>query len=1617
MPEGEIIVVLGMHRSGTSAIAGILEQLGVALGNKLLPASDDNPKGYWEDIDTLALNEKLLSLLGSSYDQLDLPWDFKNPDAHVSELQIRAAQILGRKVAQYGSPWAFKDPRTSRLLRFWQPVIRSCGFKAKYVIALRNPLSVAVSLEKRNQIPAEKAYLLWLLHMLPAVLHSSGASRVIVEYDRLLADPHFELGRVARALALPPPSLDQSLELLDPTLRHGDFTSENLSLDCRVGEDLRRTYDLLSRAARDELQLDDLELKRSLETIYGTLEKHVAAFHYANRLEADKVRLYLQIGERDRQIEQLKNTLTEKSSAAQELQARINSVRAILSDAERNPVSAIGSGKQPWLASDTPRTTDVEEQIRRIIHVSELLMNRTAELELTVASRESELEFSRDKISASNQEQNSLREILSAQEADNASLKTTLSLLYEELGSVREMLSLRNEELTSVREMLLLRDKELESLHESLSLRLNEVASLTEAVSLRDGTIESLRREVTDAQRTINSARETVAFYQDAAPKLQGAIASLKSSMSWRITAPLRFVYGQILRLSHRFESILSRPASSIAAASPKLPVSEPLLPHQREPNESNADYLGEETSPPVGFESDITLVAFYLPQFHPIPENDRWWGKGFTEWANVARSEPQFRGHYQPHLPGELGFYDLRVKDVQLRQAALARSYGIGAFCFYFYWFGGTRLLELPIEQYANSPEIDLPFCLCWANEHWTRSWDGVAQDVLISQRHSPDDDLAFIEYVSQYMRNPRYLRIHGRPVLLVYRPSSLPDIRATADRWRSWARRNGLGELYLVYPQSFEVRDPADYGFDAATEFPPNLTGPPVLTDEVRRQNPEFSGIVYDWRALVERSRNYTVPTYKLFRGVCPSWDNTPRRHQSATIFVNSSPQAYQEWLNNAANETRQRLPPEERLIFVNAWNEWAEGAHLEPDTRYGYGWLHATRQALMSARPPEEQAFFARIVVVTHDAYPHGAQLIALNIVRELACSLKCQVEVVCLGDGPLQRQFAQYGRLHNFAGKDPDSADARDLAADLFRRGFRHALVNTTVSGLFLSTLKEAGVRCLSLVHELRQLIIDYRLQRHAKAIATDADCVVFPAPQVRDFFSEFASIPEERAIVRPQGLLHRNRYLDEGRDFARAELRRRLRLPDNAHIVIGVGYGDLRKGTDYFLQIAHWTARRDSTAHFVWVGHWEPAMRQDFENLAAKDEIIARHVHVAGFQEDTALFYAGADLFALTSREDPFPCVVLEAMHAGLPVVAFLGSGGSNALIEEGLGDNVEMGDVEGFGDAILRMMRDDEQRQETARVSREIIEERFSFRKYVFDLLKLVGVRLRTISVVIPSFNYERYLPDRLNSIFRQTYPVYELIFVDDASTDNSLAIARRLLPNCEIDHRIVVNQTNSGSVVSQWQRGVELAAGEIIWIAEADDHCDPAFLQKVVSGFDDSRVVLSYCESRQIDHEGRVLREDYGDYLADVGRERWTRPYCNDGKDEIRLYLAVKNTIPNASAVLMKRGPLAQVLREHVEDLLRHKAVSDWRTYLYLLSHGHIAYVPQSLNFHRRHRESVIHRSSVESLFREICETQDWVLNHYEVPPEIEQRVKAYREVLKEQLGVERALSSVKTV
>lgn len=353
-------------------------------------------------------------------------------------------------------------------------------------------------------------------------------------------------------------------------------------------------------------------------------------------------------------------------------------------------------------------------------------------------------------------------------------------------------------------------------------------------------------------------------------------------------------------------------------------------------------------------------LLAFYLPQFHPTPENNVWWGEGYTEWTNVARARPRFEGHYQPRLPADLGFYDLRLPEVRQSQAEIAREHGVHGFCYYHYWFNGRRMLERPFEEVLESGEPNFPFCLAWANHTWTWKRDQSMQARLVEHEYSEEDDREHIRWLLEAFRDERYIRVNGRPLVLLYWVYALPDPNRTFEIWREEAAKAGEAEPYICKMDTFgNFDDPRELGCDASVEFWPHRLEAivPTMQGEEKAYN---ENTLFEYRQLVVNHLEREAPReFSRYPCVVPSWDNTARwKSDKPRIIHGSTPQLYKAWLEGVIRRNARQFEPEEQLVFINAWNEWGEGAYLEPDLEYGRAYLESTRQALVDAgaEPPE-------------------------------------------------------------------------------------------------------------------------------------------------------------------------------------------------------------------------------------------------------------------------------------------------------------------------------------------------------------------------------------------------------------------------------------------------------------------------------------------------------------------------------------------------------------------------------------------------------------------------------------------------------------------------------------
>lgn len=854
MKNNKLIVVLGMHRSGTSAITRGLQVMGVELGDNLMPPiEDNNPKGFWEDLDIFALNVEMLSAIENDWCCLKQVSERDIEVLHEKGYFERSIELLRQKV-EGGHIFGIKDPRISKLLPFWKAVFNYCQFDVSYVIALRHPLSVASSLAKRDDLEIEYSYLLWLGHVISSLTNSGVCNRVLVDYDRLMQSPDHELERIAKNTGLVTDSAkleSYKNDFLEHGLRHTVYDVNDLVNDS-CPPIVREVYLSLLDVASDKASLDDLESKIALWSDEFSGLK--SSFVLIDRLTIQKYAATVAVNERDEQI-------------------------------------------------------------------------------------------------------NSLKQIAAEREG----------------------------QITVLNQVVTERDEQIDQLNQGITERNDKIDSLNQSVSVREESIYRLNQEVLELEDHIGSLSRFIVERQTAH---QQVLAHVFNSSSWRLTHPIRHVGTQIKRillLMKSFPSALRRgegvgfTVDMLANIVKKHPTdyeqwlrsrtrssTPPVRANfSRQTAKDTTDnkqiipcidfdqtrnrYIEYQKNPPI--KPMVKLIAFYLPQFHPFPENDIWWGKGFTEWTNVGKALPNYVGHYQPHCPIHQGYYDLRVPEVMEEQARLAKEYGIYGFSYYFYWFDGKILMGTPLELMLSNKKVDIPFCLTWANENWSRRWDGQENDILIAQNHCNEDSLAFILHLVKFFKDERYICIDGKPVLIIYRANIIPNIAATAKLWRTEMIKQGFPGLYLISAETFGIRTPEVFDFDASVEFPPHAIKSAEISNELKLTNPEFHGRIYCYEQVVANAVISKEPDYKLYRTAMLSWDNTARKQNNSHIFYDFSLLRYKQWLSSNIDKVHSnpKYTADEKIVFVNAWNEWAEGTHLEPDQKFGYGYLQTTYDAL--------------------------------------------------------------------------------------------------------------------------------------------------------------------------------------------------------------------------------------------------------------------------------------------------------------------------------------------------------------------------------------------------------------------------------------------------------------------------------------------------------------------------------------------------------------------------------------------------------------------------------------------------------------------------------------------
>ena len=487
--------------------------------------------------------------------------------------------------------------------------------------------------------------------------------------------------------------------------------------------------------------------------------------------------------------------------------------------------------------------------------------------------------------------------------------------------------------------------------------------------------IKTLEIDKIELQNQVDALNTSCLAIRDNLNMREDEIECIKNSVCWKLTAPIRVTGNGIYHLMMKtyFTQCALEAIKILFTKGPKEVVLAcgRFIDRTRNSNEANSLIPGRPANNRDGYNAydceyqenqifsgqpDVKMLAFYLPQYHAFPENDEWWGKGFTEWVNVKNGESRFQGHYQPRVPHkDIGYYSLDNIDVLARQAKLAKQHGIYGFCFYYYWFSGKRLMEKPVDMLLEHPEIDLPFCLCWANENWTRAWDGQNRNILIAQEYSEEDDRTFILDMKKYIDDSRYIRIDGKPLIMVYNPGQIPDCHKSFKKWRECAKKIGIGDILIWTCQT--ANNTADIlnitdCIDAEVEFPPHNMWLESLAVRDLDLNGK-SAFIYNYQCLVDyevkKLKNDEKTTIPIHHSCMMAWDNAARRKDAWFTYYAFSLRSLYKWVLAIAQRARKDFKEEERFVFVNAWNEWGEGTYLEPDEKYGYANINTVSKAL--------------------------------------------------------------------------------------------------------------------------------------------------------------------------------------------------------------------------------------------------------------------------------------------------------------------------------------------------------------------------------------------------------------------------------------------------------------------------------------------------------------------------------------------------------------------------------------------------------------------------------------------------------------------------------------------
>lgn len=612
---------------------------------------------------------------------------------------------------------------------------------------------------------------------------------------------------------------------------------------------------------------------------------------------------------------------------------------------------------------------------------------------------------------------------------------------------------------------------------------------------------------------------------------------------------------------------------------------------------------------------------------------------------------------------------------------------------------------------------------------------------------------------------------------------------------------------------------------------------------------------------------------------------------------------------------------------------------------------------------------------MIFISHEATKTGAPIVLLELCKEYAKNNNNFI-VILMSGGVLEKEFAKLAPVINlglslFAKEDISiSPKIISLFGELIKKGYSNCIANTVLTGYLTPFLEINCIKTTYLIHEMPELIKEYNFTEAAMNIGQTNANIVFPSNLVADQFTKIYIKNQKEHFIIPQGIPEKTICTDKIN--ARKNILAKIKCENlNSKIILGAGLTQHRKGTDLFLEVIRKCADTDkiNEYQFIWLGDkdkeyskWE---REELPKLSYK-----AHIHFVDFVEDPSDYFGAADIFLLTSREDPLPGVALIALKNNIPLIMFENTGGIQEYISNKNGSIIPQFDTSKMTSEIIRIIESGMKVESNVSVN--------STFEYFQKVISTFERKSTTkVSVVIPNYNYEKYMPERLNSIINQTHKVDEIIFLDDCSKDNSVNVARGILEKSNIDFQIIENKQNAG-VYRQWLKGFDLAKNDLVWIAEADDFAEPNFLETLISLFNTNKQIgLAYSQSTIIDENGKIIHDNVKFHTDEIDKDKWKNSYINNGLIEIEKVLLYRNTIPNVSACLINKKYLLGIDSE----ILKYKYCGDWFLYSYLLNKSNIAFCNRSLNHFRKHTNNVTTTNTFkDDYIEEVLEIKNYI-------------------------------------